>query len=98
MDNKTEQQLNLIMQIFELLNSKNIPIWLAGGWALDFLCNRKFVNHDDIDLFIRKSDYDKLEKLLIDNGFEIVNKKYHQTYFIKDSLYLDIIKFEDFKN
>jgi hypothetical protein len=64
-----ERQLALIRELSQVAASLGIPIWLRGGWAMDFFLGRVTRPHEDVDLFIWASDAERLLESLEAHGF-----------------------------
>ncbi len=45
------RQLALLQKILDACESKAIPIWVRGGWAVDFALGQIAREHEDIDLY-----------------------------------------------
>ena len=67
----TKQQLQIIQTVGAIFSDQNIPYWLRGGWALDFLLGRVTRPHSDIDLICWSDDKDQIIKLLTENRFSL---------------------------
>lgn len=68
-DETTATQLQIIREVHELLDSIQIPHWLGGGWALDFLLGKITNKHGDIDWLIWKKDASVVLSTLEENAF-----------------------------
>lgn len=69
---RAEGQFELIREMRALLVEAEIPFWLRGGWALDFLVGRITREHDDIDLFAWAADAERLSRVLQKHGYSDV--------------------------
>ena len=69
-----ENQLRLLAEIAEALDGVEIPFWLRGGWALEFLLGRITRDHADIDLVAWREDRDAIVQTLTSRGFEHVRE------------------------
>ncbi|MDN5726711.1 MAG: hypothetical protein L0G99_12390 [Propionibacteriales bacterium] len=65
-------QLAAIAELLALADSVRAPVWLRGGWAMDFHLGRVTRPHTDIDWFARTADLPRLLPLLVDAGFDDV--------------------------
>jgi len=63
------RQLRLLEEIADALGAREIPFWLRGGWALEFLLGRVTRDHADVDLVAWRSDRDAIEDELTRRGF-----------------------------
>jgi hypothetical protein len=64
------KQLRLLADIHQLLSNARVEHWLAGGWGIDFAFGKVTRRHGDIDFAIWKYDWQRVEGLLLENGFE----------------------------
>jgi len=67
--NLAELQLRLIKEVHELLSFLDIPHWLDGGWALDFLLGEISREHKDIDWLIWKKDALRVRAVLTQHRY-----------------------------
>jgi len=67
-----EEQLAGIAEFVTLANGLGVPVWLRGGWAMDFFLCRVTRDHVDIDWFALANDGQQLADGLIGYGFEDV--------------------------
>ena len=63
------RQLALLQEILEVCESRAIPIWVRGGWAVDFALGQITREHEDIDLFAWAQDAERLVESLEQAGF-----------------------------
>jgi hypothetical protein len=66
------RQLDIIEEIFALATEADIPLWLRGGWAMDFALGEVTREHLDIDLFAWAVDAERLARVLTDNDYDRV--------------------------
>jgi len=71
-DATSERQLHLLGEVVELLGGRDVPFWLRGGWALDFLLGAVTRRHADIDLVARLGDQEIVRDTLIEHAFRLV--------------------------
>jgi hypothetical protein len=69
-ETREQRQLRLIRELVELLAAESIPVWLRGGWAIDFLLGEITRPHEDIDLFAWVSRGDDLAACLVRAEFQ----------------------------
>ena len=67
--NNTHVQLTLLKEISVTLGQANLPFWLRGGWAIDFLGGHITRSHSDIDLVAWKCDSAQIKRILTQAGF-----------------------------
>ncbi|GLV54319.1 hypothetical protein KDH_11670 [Dictyobacter sp. S3.2.2.5] len=63
------RQLALLQETFEICKMKAIPIWIRGGWAVDFALGQITREHEDIDLFAWAKDAERLTEAFEQAGF-----------------------------
>ncbi len=66
------EQLAAIDELVHLAHELGLPVWLRGGWAMDFFLGCLTRDHADIDWFALAGDGQQLADSLIDRGFEDV--------------------------
>lgn len=66
------QQLAAIVEFVALAEDMGAPVWLRGGWAMDFFLGRITRDHADVDWFALATDGPQLADGLISYGFEDV--------------------------
>jgi Aminoglycoside-2''-adenylyltransferase len=62
------RQLELIAETWEAAGRHGIPLWLRGGWAMDFFLGEVTREHGDIDWFARGEDAVPLAGMLVGLG------------------------------
>ncbi len=67
-----EEQLAAIAEILALAHDLDVPLWLRGGWAMDFFLGSITRDHADIDWFALADDGPRLGAALIERGFRDV--------------------------
>ena len=66
------EQLAAIDELVTLAHELGVPVWLRGGWAIDFFLGRLTRDHADIDWFALAEDGQRLADSLIGRGFQDV--------------------------
>lgn len=69
MEDPTPEQLAAIAELLVVARGRNAPVWLRGGWAMDFFLGRVTRAHLDIDWFALVQDGRKVRDGLIGRGF-----------------------------
>ena len=64
-----ERQFRLLAEIAAAFDAAGIPVWLRGGWALDFLLGRIRRDHADIDRVAWREDSDAISEALTSRRF-----------------------------
>lgn len=83
MEGDTGTQLALLREIRALFGAAHIPVWLRGGWALDFHQGTVTRSHSDIDLVTWKHNAPRLRRRLVENGFAFRRDTGLQMDFVK---------------
>ncbi|MER6069195.1 aminoglycoside adenylyltransferase [Streptomyces sp. NPDC001817] len=65
---RAERQLTLIDQTLTAARRHGVPLWLRGGWAMDFFLGEVTREHEDIDWFARAEDAADLAGMLVRLG------------------------------
>lgn len=60
-----------VLQIYNQLASKGVPIWIDGGWCVDALLGKQTREHPDLDIAIDHNNESQLKEFLIDSGYKI---------------------------
>ncbi|MCC2684009.1 MAG: hydrolase [Paenibacillaceae bacterium] len=79
-------QLQILGEISAILAALHVRFWLRGGWAIDFLLGRITRKHADIDLVAWVRHQGRIEKALMEAGFERTPISSSQTDFCKDGV------------
>ncbi|WP_442602148.1 nucleotidyltransferase domain-containing protein [Paenibacillus sp. KN14-4R] len=82
-DVKSESQLQVLHEINEICKRLHARCWLRGGWAIDFMLGRITRPHEDLDLVTWARHREKLEKALMEAGYERIPVSKRQTDFRK---------------
>ncbi|MFF5537595.1 nucleotidyltransferase domain-containing protein [Streptomyces cinerochromogenes] len=61
---RARRQLGLIAEVLEAARGGGIPLWLRGGWAMDFFLGEATRDHGDIDWFAWAQDAEPLARAL----------------------------------
>ncbi|MEU3527449.1 aminoglycoside adenylyltransferase [Streptomyces sp. NPDC038707] len=65
---RARRQLALIAEVLTAAEAAGIPLWLRGGWAMDFFLGEVTRDHGDIDWFAGARDAPALAALLVRLG------------------------------
>jgi hypothetical protein len=73
-DEQPQQQLQLdaLGQVAERLSENSFEYWVFGGWAVDLHAGRVTRAHDDIDISVWQHDFERIDALLTDDGWQRV--------------------------
>jgi hypothetical protein len=65
-----------------------VPVWLRGGWAMDFFLGEITREHLDVDWFARRDDGPRLAAALVERGYELLPEPPHdrQLDLVKDGV------------
>ncbi|BAK33410.1 hypothetical protein MLP_03960 [Microlunatus phosphovorus NM-1] len=69
MEDLAKVQLVAIAELVDAAGELNAPVWLRGGWAMDFFLGRVTREHLDIDWFVLVEDAARLREQLLQHGF-----------------------------
>lgn len=58
--------------LVDLLEDRDVDIWLDGGWGVDALLGEQQREHDDLDLVARLEHSELIVQTLTEAGFELV--------------------------
>ncbi|MEU4694088.1 aminoglycoside adenylyltransferase [Actinoplanes sp. NPDC023714] len=83
-DPATERQLAAIAEVAGL----GIPVWLRGGWAVDFFLGHVTRPHRDVDWFAWAADAGRITGELTARGWELLPEPPHdrQLDFVSDGV------------
>ena len=70
--NRAEHQLQLIADVRATCQSIGAPVWLRGGWAMDFFLGRVTRDHADIDWFAWAGNASGIISELAGRGYLVV--------------------------
>jgi len=59
-----------VIELYNLLQSNGIEVWIDGGWGIDALLGKQTRPHKDLDIAINHKDKPKLRKLLEERGYK----------------------------
>ena len=62
-------QADVVLAIYRLLESHQIPIWIDGGWGIDALIGRQTRSHKDLDIAVEHCHVTKLREILLGHGY-----------------------------
>ncbi|HJU35963.1 MAG TPA: hypothetical protein VJ716_00905 [Gaiellaceae bacterium] len=60
-----------VLDLLCLLETREISVWLDGGWAVDALLGEQTRPHDDLDLVSRLEDTARIEEALGERGYAL---------------------------
>ncbi|GLZ39614.1 hypothetical protein [Actinokineospora sp. NBRC 105648] len=69
-----DDQLTAIAEVVDLAEWLDVPVWLRGGWAVDFFLGRVTRPHLDVDWFAHTEHADRLVAALLDLGYAHLDK------------------------
>ncbi len=69
---RAEHQLQLIADVRATCQSIGAPVWLRGGWAMDFFLGRVTRDHVDIDWFAGAVNAPGIISALAGRGYRVV--------------------------
>ncbi|TNH31515.1 aminoglycoside adenylyltransferase [Micromonospora orduensis] len=69
MDELARRQVASIAEVVEVTGTAGMPVWLRGGWAMDFQLGAVTRPHLDVDWYCWRDDADRLAALLLARGW-----------------------------
>lgn len=69
---RSEHQLRQIAEALDTARGLRVPLWLRGGWAVDFFLGAVTRDHGDIDWFVWADDAGVLTEGLLRRGYRPV--------------------------
>jgi hypothetical protein len=69
-DDLARKQLAAITEVQDVADRLKMPIWLRGGWAMDFYLGEITRPHVDVDWFAWATDLPAVVNALIDDGWQ----------------------------
>ena len=61
-----------VLEVVDRLASERITAWIDGGWGVDALVGYQTREHSDLDLVVDAEAVQRVERLLVEAGFEVV--------------------------
>ncbi len=58
-----------VLELYTLLGTHSVRLWLDGGWGIDALLGRQTRPHKDLDAFVAFADLPTLARVLSQQGF-----------------------------
>ena len=58
-----------VIEIYDLMQSHNITLWIDGGWGVDALLGKQTRSHKDLDVAVQAKDIPRMRELLFSRGF-----------------------------
>jgi lincosamide nucleotidyltransferase A/C/D/E len=76
LDTKVEAQTDMkaqdVVELVQFLERNHIEVWLDGGWGVDALLEEQTREHKDLDLVVVLSGVPRMQTLLGERGFRLV--------------------------
>lgn len=69
MGDLAQRQLASIAEVLAVAGAADVPVWLRGGWAMDFQLGAVSRPHRDVDWYCWRDDADRLAALLLARGW-----------------------------
>ena len=86
----TEMSSASLVELLQLLDGANIPVWLDGGWGVDALLHRQSRRHQDLDVVLAVSDVPMLRALLGERGFAVARGKPPNSFVLANGRGLEV--------
>ena len=88
-DAKLEAQIDMkaqdVVGVVQLLGQSGVDVWLDGGWGVDALLEEQTRRHKDLDLVVGLSDVPRMQALLAERGFELVEGGPPKSFVLADA-------------
>jgi lincosamide nucleotidyltransferase A/C/D/E len=65
-----------VIEIYDLMQSNGVTLWIDGGWGVDALLGRQTRRHKDLDVAVQAKDVPDLCELLAQSGFREKGEDY----------------------
>jgi hypothetical protein len=73
-DDLARRQLAAIAEVGHIADRLDVPVWLRGGWAVDFYLGEITRPHVDVDWFVWATDLPTIAGVLIADGWQDLAK------------------------
>jgi lincosamide nucleotidyltransferase A/C/D/E len=73
-----------VVEFVRLLERSGIQVWLDGGWGVDALLEEQTREHKDLDLVVALSDVPRMQALLAERGFRLVEGGPPKSFVLAD--------------
>ena len=90
METKSEMTSLALVELLQLIEEAEIPVWLDGGWGVDALLGRQTRTHKDIDIILPVADVPKLQVLLARKGFVLRDGQPPNSFVLADGAGLEV--------
>ena len=60
-----------VVDIYKMLATNGIQVWLTGGWGIDALLGKQSRPHKDLDVIMLLDDMVRMRELLSNDGYEL---------------------------
>lgn len=74
LDGPATTEADDVVNLYRLLGSEGVEVWLDGGWAVDALLGEQKRPHADVDIVIQQKDISKLREVLEFRGYKDVQR------------------------
>jgi len=89
---------NDVINLLKKAAQINITIWISGGWGISALMGKQIRPHNDIDIFVQKTDADNFIKMLVSDGYRENKMEYttnnHTVWQDADNRIIDLHLYE----
>ena len=90
METTPEMSSAPLVELLQLFESAEIPVWLDGGWGVNALLQRQTRRHKDVDIILPVEAVPKLQKLLAARGFAVSEGKPPDSFVLADGGGLEV--------
>jgi lincosamide nucleotidyltransferase A/C/D/E len=73
-----------VVEVVRLLERSGVQVWLDGGWGVDALLEEQTREHKDLDLVVALSDVPRMQALVGERGFELIEGGPPKSFVLAD--------------
>ncbi len=88
--NSAKNSISFLKEVYELLETADIPVWIFGGWAEELQGIIESRPHKDIDLLYVGKDFEIVDDFLELNQCDIRKKFPHKRAFLYHGVLIEI--------
>jgi len=81
---ETDMKAEDVVELVQLLERNDIKVWLDGGWGVDALLEEQTRPHKDLDLVAALSDVPRMQAVLAEQGFKLVEGGAPMSFVLAD--------------
>ncbi len=74
-----------VLEILNVLNAANIPVWVDGGWGIDALIGKQTRAHEDLDIVVALEKVKDIVQALGNRGFVVTADELPTRFVLQDA-------------